>query len=86
MFAVNILHHENTSTWSGVEPATLGAEGQQQTNYATQSARNDMEEHSKKQSYIKITFISSLSRGTLKTGPPHVLFRRVYPERRGTGF
>ncbi|GFW06374.1 hypothetical protein TNCV_4774081 [Trichonephila clavipes] len=24
--------------------------------------------------------------GTLKTGPPHLLFRRVYPERRGTGF
>ncbi|GFV64325.1 retrovirus-related Pol polyprotein from transposon opus [Trichonephila clavipes] len=36
MTAVNFLHHENPPTWAGVEPATLGADGQRQTNYATQ--------------------------------------------------
>ncbi|GFV29265.1 hypothetical protein TNCV_4602971 [Trichonephila clavipes] len=41
MAAVAFLHHENPPTWAGVEPATLGAEGQQQTNYATQSASDD---------------------------------------------
>ncbi|GFW77665.1 hypothetical protein TNCV_133561 [Trichonephila clavipes] len=34
----DFLHHENPPTWAGVEPTTLGAEGQRQTNYATQSA------------------------------------------------
>ncbi|GFY27245.1 hypothetical protein TNCV_2068661 [Trichonephila clavipes] len=29
---------ENPPTWAGVEPATLGADVQRQTNYATQSA------------------------------------------------
>ncbi|GFV51457.1 hypothetical protein TNCV_843961 [Trichonephila clavipes] len=38
MDAVNFLHHENSPTWAGVEPATFGAEGRQQTNYATQMA------------------------------------------------
>ncbi|GFT31980.1 hypothetical protein TNCV_3468361 [Trichonephila clavipes] len=38
MTAVDFLHHENSPTWAGVEPATLGADGQRQTNYATQSA------------------------------------------------
>ncbi|GFS82815.1 uncharacterized protein TNCV_3127651 [Trichonephila clavipes] len=38
MTAVDFPHHENPSTWAGVEPATLGADGQRQTNYATQSA------------------------------------------------
>ncbi|GFW96518.1 hypothetical protein TNCV_2845751 [Trichonephila clavipes] len=38
MAAVDFLHHENPPTWAGIEPATLGADGQQQTNYATQSA------------------------------------------------
>ncbi|GFU68525.1 hypothetical protein TNCV_1989751 [Trichonephila clavipes] len=28
MAAVDFLHHENPPTWAGVEPATLGAEGQ----------------------------------------------------------
>ncbi|GFX27532.1 hypothetical protein TNCV_4995871 [Trichonephila clavipes] len=31
-------HHENPPTWAGVAPATLGAEGQRQTNHSTQSA------------------------------------------------
>ncbi|GFW29010.1 hypothetical protein TNCV_2355681 [Trichonephila clavipes] len=38
MAAVDFLHHENPPTWAGVELATLGADGQRQTNYATQSA------------------------------------------------
>ncbi|GFV83901.1 hypothetical protein TNCV_1479031 [Trichonephila clavipes] len=28
--AVNFLHHENSLTMAGIEPATLGAEGQRQ--------------------------------------------------------
>ncbi|GFU77591.1 hypothetical protein TNCV_3499631 [Trichonephila clavipes] len=32
--AVDFLHHENPPTWDGVEPATLGAKGQRQTNHA----------------------------------------------------
>ncbi|GFW01231.1 uncharacterized protein TNCV_4514301 [Trichonephila clavipes] len=31
MAAVDFLHHENPSTWAGVKPATLGTEGQGQT-------------------------------------------------------
>ncbi|GFY35195.1 hypothetical protein TNCV_5045691 [Trichonephila clavipes] len=38
MAAVDFLHHENLPTWAGVAPATLGAEGQRQTNHATQPA------------------------------------------------
>ncbi|GFU14680.1 hypothetical protein TNCV_746651 [Trichonephila clavipes] len=38
MAVVDSLHHENPPTWAGVEPATLGAEGQRQTNHATQRA------------------------------------------------
>ncbi|GFW71529.1 hypothetical protein TNCV_2309641 [Trichonephila clavipes] len=38
MADVDFLHHENPPTWAGVEPATLGAEGQRQTNLATQTA------------------------------------------------
>ncbi|GFX46460.1 hypothetical protein TNCV_4548991 [Trichonephila clavipes] len=38
MTAVDFLNHENPPTWDGVEPSTLGAVGQRQTNYATQSA------------------------------------------------
>ncbi|GFV58099.1 hypothetical protein TNCV_2109271 [Trichonephila clavipes] len=38
MTTVDFLHHENPPTGAGVEPATLGADGQRQTNYATQSA------------------------------------------------
>ncbi|GFV71511.1 transposable element Tc1 transposase [Trichonephila clavipes] len=34
MAAVDFLHHENPSTCAGVEPATLGTEGQRQTNHA----------------------------------------------------
>ncbi|GFV65963.1 general transcription factor II-I repeat domain-containing protein 2 [Trichonephila clavipes] len=37
MTAVDFFRHENPSTLVGVEPATLGADGQRQTNYATQS-------------------------------------------------
>ncbi|GFV42095.1 hypothetical protein TNCV_2602951 [Trichonephila clavipes] len=33
MAAVDFLHHENPSTWTGVEPATLGTEGQRYTNH-----------------------------------------------------
>ncbi|GFW75714.1 hypothetical protein TNCV_4428971 [Trichonephila clavipes] len=36
MAAVDVLHHENPPTCAGDEPATLGAEGQRQTNHATQ--------------------------------------------------
>ncbi|GFU89241.1 hypothetical protein TNCV_2896891 [Trichonephila clavipes] len=36
MASVDFLHHENPSTWAGVEPATLGTEGLRQTNHATQ--------------------------------------------------
>ncbi|GFV20686.1 hypothetical protein TNCV_777311 [Trichonephila clavipes] len=36
MATVDFLHHENPPTWAGVEPATLGAEGQRQTNHTTQ--------------------------------------------------
>ncbi|GFX94901.1 hypothetical protein TNCV_2379741 [Trichonephila clavipes] len=39
MTAVDFLHHENPPNMAGVEPATLGADGQRQTNYATQSAK-----------------------------------------------
>ncbi|GFV92358.1 hypothetical protein TNCV_3949681 [Trichonephila clavipes] len=39
MAAVDFLHHENPPTWAGVEPATLSAEGQRQTNHATQPAK-----------------------------------------------
>ncbi|GFY19720.1 hypothetical protein TNCV_4648921 [Trichonephila clavipes] len=35
--AVDFLHHENPPTWAAVEPATLGAESQRQTNHATQT-------------------------------------------------
>ncbi|GFV20027.1 uncharacterized protein TNCV_1154281 [Trichonephila clavipes] len=38
MATVDFLHHENPPTWAGVEPTTLDADGQRQTNYATQSA------------------------------------------------
>ncbi|GFX71112.1 hypothetical protein TNCV_3648771 [Trichonephila clavipes] len=38
MVAVNFLHDENPPAWAGVEPTTLGAEGQRQTNHATQPA------------------------------------------------
>ncbi|GFV41523.1 hypothetical protein TNCV_3626751 [Trichonephila clavipes] len=44
MIAVDFLHHENPPTWAGVEPATLGADGQRQTNYATQSALAEFDE------------------------------------------
>ncbi|GFV15851.1 hypothetical protein TNCV_988341 [Trichonephila clavipes] len=36
MATVDFLHHKNPSTWAGIEPATLGAEGQRQTNHDTQ--------------------------------------------------
>ncbi|GFT89068.1 hypothetical protein TNCV_3084841 [Trichonephila clavipes] len=38
MGAVNFLHHENLPTWTGVKHATLGVQGQRQTNYATHPA------------------------------------------------
>ncbi|GFU46668.1 uncharacterized protein TNCV_1546761 [Trichonephila clavipes] len=38
MAAVDFLNHENPSTWAGVEPATMGAEVQRQTNHAIQPA------------------------------------------------
>ncbi|GFU90810.1 hypothetical protein TNCV_5033801 [Trichonephila clavipes] len=38
MTAVDFLQHENPLTSAGVELATLGADDQRQTNYATQSA------------------------------------------------
>ncbi|GFV54184.1 hypothetical protein TNCV_1027561 [Trichonephila clavipes] len=38
--AANFLHHENPPTWAGVKPAILGAEGQRQTNHATQPRVN----------------------------------------------
>ncbi|GFV83338.1 hypothetical protein TNCV_1900641 [Trichonephila clavipes] len=38
METVDFLHHENLPTWAGVGPATLGTEGQRQTNHATQPA------------------------------------------------
>ncbi|GFX65114.1 hypothetical protein TNCV_452521 [Trichonephila clavipes] len=38
MAAVDFLPHENAPSWAGVEPATLGAEVQRQTNHATQPA------------------------------------------------
>ncbi|GFV39476.1 hypothetical protein TNCV_1372551 [Trichonephila clavipes] len=36
--AVDFLHHQNPPTWTGVELATLGAEGQRQTKHATLTA------------------------------------------------
>ncbi|GFY06862.1 retrovirus-related Pol polyprotein from transposon 17.6 [Trichonephila clavipes] len=42
MAAIDFLHHENTPTWAGIEPATLGAEGQRQTYHATQRAHNGL--------------------------------------------
>ncbi|GFT33263.1 hypothetical protein TNCV_4767441 [Trichonephila clavipes] len=33
-----LLHHENPSTWAGVEPSTLGAGGQRQINHTTHPA------------------------------------------------
>ncbi|GFX29413.1 hypothetical protein TNCV_3997891 [Trichonephila clavipes] len=36
MAAVDFLHQENPPAWAGLEPITLGTEGQRQTNYATQ--------------------------------------------------
>ncbi|GFV40700.1 hypothetical protein TNCV_5054801 [Trichonephila clavipes] len=38
MTTVNFLHHEIPPTWARVEPACLGADGQRQSNYATQPA------------------------------------------------
>ncbi|GFW39804.1 hypothetical protein TNCV_2419701 [Trichonephila clavipes] len=38
MATVDFLHHENPPTWAGVELATLGTEGQRQTNHDTQPA------------------------------------------------
>ncbi|GFW74074.1 hypothetical protein TNCV_4176211 [Trichonephila clavipes] len=38
MAAVDFLHHENPRTWAGIKPASLGTEGQRQTNYTTQPA------------------------------------------------
>ncbi|GFU67083.1 hypothetical protein TNCV_4969321 [Trichonephila clavipes] len=38
MAIVDFLHLENPSTWAGVEPEPLGAEGQRQTDHATQPA------------------------------------------------
>ncbi|GFT33874.1 hypothetical protein TNCV_4383641 [Trichonephila clavipes] len=37
MAVVDFLYHENSPTWVGDEPATLGTEGPRQTNYATQT-------------------------------------------------
>ncbi|GFY08538.1 hypothetical protein TNCV_809711 [Trichonephila clavipes] len=34
----DILRHEYPPTWAGVEPATLNAKGQRQTNHVTQMA------------------------------------------------
>ncbi|GFT53233.1 hypothetical protein TNCV_4233301 [Trichonephila clavipes] len=39
MTTVDFLHHENPPTWTGIELVTIGAEGQRQTNQATQPAR-----------------------------------------------
>ncbi|GFT08497.1 retrovirus-related Pol polyprotein from transposon TNT 1-94 [Trichonephila clavipes] len=36
MAAVDFLHHENPANWAGVEPATLGVEGQRETHHSTQ--------------------------------------------------
>ncbi|GFU47599.1 zinc finger BED domain-containing protein 5 [Trichonephila clavipes] len=36
MDAIDFLHQENPPTWAEVEPATVGAEGQRQTNNTTQ--------------------------------------------------
>ncbi|GFW13264.1 transposable element Tcb1 transposase [Trichonephila clavipes] len=41
MVAVHFLYHENPLTWAGVEPAILGADGQRQTNHATQNFSAD---------------------------------------------
>ncbi|GFU88803.1 hypothetical protein TNCV_4444801 [Trichonephila clavipes] len=38
MAGVDFLHHEDPSTWAGVEPATIGAEDQRQNTHATQPA------------------------------------------------
>ncbi|GFU76917.1 hypothetical protein TNCV_4520731 [Trichonephila clavipes] len=38
MTTVDFLHHDNPPIWAGVEPSTLGAEGQRQTYHATQPA------------------------------------------------
>ncbi|GFW61472.1 hypothetical protein TNCV_347201 [Trichonephila clavipes] len=37
MDIVDFVHHENPSTWTGVESATFGVQGQRQTNYGTPS-------------------------------------------------
>ncbi|GFT69619.1 teneurin-a [Trichonephila clavipes] len=42
MDAIDFLHQENPPTWTGIKCATLGAEGQLQTNYTTQSPRQDV--------------------------------------------
>ncbi|GFX35914.1 hypothetical protein TNCV_4214361 [Trichonephila clavipes] len=52
MTAVDFLHHENPQTWAGVEPATLDADGQRQTNYATQSALAELTEPKKRAGYL----------------------------------
>ncbi|GFW82789.1 hypothetical protein TNCV_3493591 [Trichonephila clavipes] len=41
---VDFLHHKNPPTWTGVESTTLGTQGQQQTNYATQPAYRKLSE------------------------------------------
>ncbi|GFU88069.1 transposable element Tcb1 transposase [Trichonephila clavipes] len=38
MTVVDFLHHENSPSWTEVEPTILGAEGLRQTNHATQPA------------------------------------------------
>ncbi|GFV63482.1 hypothetical protein TNCV_4553281 [Trichonephila clavipes] len=55
---VDFLHHENPPTWVGVEPATLGAEGKRQTNYATQLAAAVLKLWSVKISHLILRFPS----------------------------
>ncbi|GFV86043.1 hypothetical protein TNCV_670401 [Trichonephila clavipes] len=45
MTPIDFLHHENPPTWTGVEPGTLSAEGQRQTNHAIQLAKIEISEY-----------------------------------------
>ncbi|GFT12910.1 hypothetical protein TNCV_5096021 [Trichonephila clavipes] len=80
MAAVDFLHDENPPTWVGLEPATLGAEGQRQTNHATQPGRL---------SISKVAFLHFFSPiwGKILGGPTGVFWRqKSFAKLRNTSF
>ncbi|GFX72348.1 uncharacterized protein TNCV_1253021 [Trichonephila clavipes] len=73
MTAVDFLHPENPPTWTGVKPATLGADGQRQTHFATQSALAELQWHPYQQSSFVsgVSLYSKFRIEAFTTGSPH---------------